>query len=55
VLVTFARRQFVTNTEHAENQNVMATNQFARPAEVLVMMYALFFRTNIDVVLIHYE
>jgi hypothetical protein len=33
----------------------MGTNQFARPAEVLATKYAPLFRTNIDVVLIHYE
>jgi hypothetical protein len=52
VVVTLARRQIATNTEHAENQNVMATNQFAQPAEVLATKYAPLSWANIDVVLI---
>ncbi len=49
------RREIATNTEHSENQNAMAMNRSAQPAEVPATMYASFFRTDIDVVLIHYE
>ncbi len=56
VVVTFVRRLLIAdNAEHAGNQNVMATNQFAQPAEVLATMYAPLFRANIVVVLINYE
>ena len=48
--VTFARPQIVINTEHAENQNVMATNQFAQPAEVLATKYAPLSMADTDIV-----
>jgi len=59
------RRRYVTlmswsarsppTADRAGNRSAMAVNRSVRPAEHLVTKYARFFRTGIDVVLIHYN